>query len=62
VKKAYPIKVLREVMRVSRSGYYAWRTREDSARGKENGRLIPLVRERICVSMAPPAAVTGRAL
>lgn len=45
MKKAYPIKVLCEVMRVSRSGYYAWRTREESAREKENQRLVPLVRE-----------------
>ena len=45
MKKAYPIKVLCEVMQVSRSGYYAWRKRDDSARRKENGRLVPLVRE-----------------
>lgn len=45
MKKAYPIKVLCEVMRVSRSGYYAWRTREESARKKEYRRLVPLVRE-----------------
>jgi transposase InsO family protein len=32
-------------MEVSRSGYYAWRTHEDSALKKENRRLIPLVRE-----------------
>ena len=45
MKKAYPIKVLCEVMRVSRSGYYAWRTREDSGRESGNRRLVPLVRE-----------------
>jgi len=45
VKKAYPIKVLCEVMRVSRSGYYAWLTREDSARESENRKFVPLVRE-----------------
>jgi len=45
VKKAYPIAVLCEVMRVSRSGYYAWRTREEPAREKEYRRLVPLVRE-----------------
>lgn len=45
MKKAYPIKVLCEVMRVSRSGYYAWLTREESVRKKEYRRLVPLVRE-----------------
>jgi putative transposase len=45
VKKAYPIKVLCEVMQVSRSGYYAWCKREDSARESGNLRLVPLVRE-----------------
>jgi putative transposase len=45
VKKAYPIAVLCEVMQVSRSGYYAWRSRKDSARENENSRLVPLVRE-----------------
>ena len=45
MKKAYPIAVLCYVMLVSRSGYYAWRKREDSARENENRRLVPLVRE-----------------
>ena len=45
MKKAYPIAVLCHVMRVSRSGYYAWRKREDSARESGNRRLVPLVRE-----------------
>lgn len=45
MKKTYPIKVLCEVMRVLRSGYYAWRTREDSARESENRKVVPLVRE-----------------
>lgn len=37
--------ILCEVMRVSRSGYYAWRRREEPARKKEYRRLVPLVRE-----------------
>ena len=45
MKKAYPIALLCKVMQVSRSGYYAWRMREDSARKKEDRRLVPLVRE-----------------
>ena len=32
-------------MRVSRSGYYAWRKRGKSLRQKERDRLIPIVRE-----------------
>jgi hypothetical protein len=34
LKKAYPIVVLCDVIQVSRSGYYAWRARDDSARKK----------------------------
>jgi len=33
------------VMLVSRSGYYAWRTYEDSALESENLKFVPLVRE-----------------
>lgn len=32
------------VMKISRSGYYAWRKRGKSSRQKENERLIPIVR------------------
>ena len=32
-------------MRVSRSGYYAWRKRGKSLRQRERDRLIPVVRE-----------------
>lgn len=45
MKKAYPIALLCKVMRVSRSGYYAWRGRKEPVLHKENGRLVPLVRE-----------------
>ena len=45
MRKAYPIAVLCEVMRVSRSGYYAWRTRKGTVRDGENRKLVPLVRE-----------------
>lgn len=44
-RKAYPIALLCEVMRVSRSGYYVWRKRSNSLGHGENERLIPLVRD-----------------
>jgi putative transposase len=44
-KKAYPLILLCEVMRVSRSGYYAWKNPKKSARQQERERLIPKVKE-----------------
>ncbi len=35
----YPLVLLCRVLNVSRSGYYAWRTRRPSARAQENARL-----------------------
>jgi len=35
----YPLRVLCQVLEVSRSGYYAWRTRRPSTRAQENARL-----------------------
>ncbi len=35
----YPLRVLCRVLEVSRSGYYAWRTRRPSKRAQENARL-----------------------
>ena len=45
VKKAYPLTLLCRVMRVSRSGFYSWRTRGKSPRQQERERLIPKVKE-----------------
>ena len=45
VKKAYPLCLLCKVMQVSRSGYYNWRNRRQSARDVERARLIPMVKE-----------------
>ncbi len=46
VEKAfYPMRILCRVLRVSRSGYYAWRTRKPSARQLEDERLRPKVVE-----------------
>ena len=35
----YPLRVLCQVLEVSRSGYDAWRTRRPSTRAQENARL-----------------------
>lgn len=44
VEKAfYPMRILCRVLRVSRSGYYAWRTRKPSARQLEDEQLRPKV-------------------
>jgi len=44
-KKAYQTTLLCDVMQVSRSGYYSWRTREKSSRQQEYEQLIPVVQE-----------------
>ena len=44
VRKAYPLYLLCKVMCVSRSGYYSWHNRGQSARDQERMQLIPKVR------------------
>ncbi len=44
-KASYPMRILCRVLRVSRSGYYAWRVRKPSARDLEDERLRPKVVE-----------------
>ena len=44
-KDFYPLRLLCRVLRVSRSGYYAWRVREPSDRALEDERLRPRVVE-----------------
>lgn len=44
-KANYPVTILCKVMRVARSGFYAWLRRDKSARQQENEELIPLVRQ-----------------
>ena len=39
-KAVYPVEMLCRVLQVSRSGFYAWRTRSVSARAKANARLL----------------------
>ena len=44
-KALYPLRILCRVLRVSRSGYYAWRGRKPSVRSLEDERLRPRVVE-----------------
>jgi len=44
-KKAWPIVLMCQVLKLSVSAYYAWRKRPESLRKLENNALIPLVQE-----------------
>lgn len=44
LRLTYPIDLLCRVLEVSRSGYYAWRTRPPSKRSREEGRLEAEIR------------------
>lgn len=44
-KKAYSLSLLCKVMKVSRSGFYSWKTRQKSNRQQERERLVPKVKE-----------------
>jgi transposase InsO family protein len=44
-KETYKAKSMREVLKVSRSGYYAWRTRQPSTRQKDSEELLGRIRE-----------------
>ncbi|MCP3921647.1 MAG: IS3 family transposase [Desulfobacterales bacterium] len=44
-RKTYPLILLCKVMKVSRSGFYSWKSRGKSRRQKERERLIPKVKE-----------------
>jgi len=48
-KAPYPMRILCRVIRVSRSGYYAWRARKPSARDLADERLRPKVVGRMGV-------------
>ena len=40
----YPVRMMCRVLRVSASGYYAWRTRPESARATRDRALMPKIR------------------
>ncbi len=40
----YPVRMMCRLLHVSRSGYYAWRTRPESARARQDRELIPEIR------------------
>lgn len=44
-KASYPVSMLCKVLKVSRSGYYAWRDRPPSKRATENAALAERIRE-----------------
>jgi len=44
-KKAWPVRLMCKVLRLSPSAYYAWRKRPEPVRKQENKALIPRVRE-----------------
>ena len=44
-RETYKIKSMCEVLKVSRSGYYAWKTRQPSTRQKDNAELLGQIRE-----------------
>jgi len=44
-RDAYPVRVLCAVLEVSPAGYYAWRTREPSARAAANAGLLAAIRQ-----------------
>ncbi|MDH5773387.1 MAG: IS3 family transposase [Nitrospirota bacterium] len=50
-RAAYPIRLMCRVLRVSASGYYAWRQRPDSRRSCENRKLLAEIRTSHAKSM-----------
>jgi len=49
-KETYKVKSMCEVLKVSRSGYYAWSTRQPSRRQKASEKLLERIREVHCQS------------
>jgi putative transposase len=45
-KASYPVAMLCRMLGVSKSGYYAWRTRQPSKRSREDVNLYPSTRPR----------------
>ena len=49
-KAHYPVLVLCRMLRVCRSGFYAWQSRGESARERRDRELLPLIREAFTAS------------
>jgi putative transposase len=43
--KTYEIQNMCDILKVSKSGYYAWKTRQPSPRQKENEQLLGRIRQ-----------------
>jgi transposase InsO family protein len=41
----FPVSVVCDALRISRAGFYAWRSEEESARAQRDHELLPLVRD-----------------
>ena len=44
-RQDFPVEVLCDVLRVSKSGFYAWKSRPASARAREDAQLIAEIHE-----------------
>lgn len=44
-RSRFPLELMCRVLTVSRSGYYAWRKRKPSRRGKDDAKLLHVIRE-----------------
>lgn len=60
----YPVRVMCNVLDVSRAGYYAWRPRPESMRSAENRELLDDIQQVHCDNrggaMAAPVIQAGR--
>ncbi len=43
-RKQYPVRMMCRILKVSRSGYYAWRVRPESQRAKTDRELTRVIR------------------
>lgn len=43
-REQYPVRMMCRLLYISKSGYYAWRTRPESQRSKTNRKLLPIIK------------------
>ncbi len=59
-KTLYPVRLLCRVLKVSRSGFYAWKSRPPGERSKEDKRMeVPTSRLRRIVNPSSVFSTTG---